>query len=191
MAHILHVWPTRATLLPASDRPPRPCPCRRRTPPSLARARAPDRTSPPSSSTWTCAEPGPHPPSFLSLALTLGRPSSALCSSPLRGNADRVRTPRPPSQPQVAFSSTPTVGAPPLTWNFAAPLVSSPLLGESHHRAPSSLPLQLSSDLIAPSLSRSRRCTSVHHQPLSDLPPPLSTVKLPRLRHLHATPPCQ
>jgi hypothetical protein len=102
--------PAPALLDPA---PPRPGPTAGRTP--LPRLRAPrGRHSPPI-------------PPFNS------RPSLHFL---LSTRADGTQSkPPPPSPPLVACSSTPTVGAPPLTGNLAAPPASSPLLGESRPHA--------------------------------------------------------
>jgi hypothetical protein len=93
-------------------------------------------------------------PSFSPLYFGIGPPD--LCALLLASPCER-RPSRDPaaslSTPHVTFSTAPTVGAPPLTENLAVPPTQSPLLGESHHHAPSSLPLQLSSALTSPSLS--------------------------------------
>jgi hypothetical protein len=135
---------------------------------------------------------------------TLNPPSCSLSAQPetespvpslhllLSARADDTRSkPSPPSPPLISCSSTPTVGVPPLTGKLAAPPVPSPHLGVSRPSFPFPLPLQLSSGLISPSLSRSRRCTSEHHRPPSDLPP-LPTAVVPiSLRHPTVAPPPQ
>jgi hypothetical protein len=91
--------------------------------------------------------------------------------------------------PPVAFLTTPSIRAPPLTENLAVPLTPSPLRGESCHHAPSSPLLQLGSPLTSPSLSQSRRRASGQCWPPSGLTPLPTAVVVKSLHHPTVAPP--
>jgi hypothetical protein len=130
---------------------------------------------PPSSILLSTRCPRADPPSFSLLCVgTLGHPIPPLPHSPpLQKDVARRRralvlfpssilplkhptgkTPLP-----VAFLTAPTIGALPLTKNSVAPPTSSPLRGESRHRAPSSpfLPFELGPYLFL-TLAEPREC---------------------------------
>jgi hypothetical protein len=82
------------------------------------------------------------PPSCSLLAQPKTESSAPSLHFLVSARADGTRSkPSPPSPPLVAYSSTPTVGVPPLIGNLAAPPALSPLLGESHPAHPLPLPL--------------------------------------------------
>jgi hypothetical protein len=102
---------------PATDRTPHP-PVPPHTVWLQLTAPPPSTPDPPSCSLSTQPKTEPPEPSLLFL---------------LSVRADGTRSkPSPPSPPLVAYSSTPTIGAPPLTRNLAAPPVRNKILVKVH-----------------------------------------------------------